>query len=332
MNQLYPIRFRPMLKETLWGGTAFRERSGRKAKTEARIGESWEICGMPAASSVVANGFLKGNSLEEISEIYMDELLGESVYDKYGTEFPLLIKFIDAADRLSIQVHPDDRLASERHHAWGKTEMWYVIDAKPGAVIYTGFRKKTTKEEYLQHLAGKKLSELINVTPVRPGDVFFIPAGMVHAIGAGVFLAEIQQTSDVTYRIYDWDRVDSNGKPRELHTALALDAINFSLDSNNLIRHEPELNRTVLLAESPYFHTSLIMFDRPIIKDYSLTDSFVIYICTSSMAVIECNGLSEEIRAGETLLIPASADSVTIIPRETATLIEVFVPLKSKTK
>lgn len=332
MNSLYPIRFRPVLKETLWGGTALRERFGRKANPEARIGESWEICGMPGASSVVANGFLKGNTLEEISEIYMDELLGEYVYGKYGTEFPLLVKFIDASDRLSIQVHPDDRLASERHHAWGKTEMWYVIDAEPGAVIYTGFRKKTTREEYLEYLSAKKVAELVNATPVKPGDVFFIPAGMVHAIGAGVMLAEIQQTSDVTYRIYDWDRVDASGRPREMHTSLALDAINFSLDNNNLIKPVPELNRTVLLVESPYFHTSLIMFDRPIIKDYSLTDSFIIYICTASMAVIECNGRSEEIRAGETLLIPASADSVTIIPRETATLIEVFMPQKSKTK
>lgn len=332
MSSLYPIRFRPILKETLWGGTALRERFGKKAKAGAAIGESWEICGMPGASSVVTNGFLKGNTLEEIAEIYMDELLGESVYGKYGNEFPLLIKFIDACDRLSIQVHPDDRLASERHHAWGKTEMWYVIDAAPDAVIYTGFRKKTSKEEYLDHLTGKTLDQLINDTPVSPGDVFFIPAGMVHAIGKGVLLAEIQQTSDVTYRIYDWDRLDSRGLPREMHTALALDAINFSLDSNNLIRTEPELNATVLLAESQYFHTSIIRFDRPIIKDYSLTDSFIIYICTSSMAVIGCNGSQEEIRAGETLLIPASADSVTIIPRETATLLEIFVPQKNKPK
>ena len=330
MNSLYPLRFKPVLKETLWGGSALKERYGKKARAGSMIGESWEITGMPGLSSVASNGFLKGNTLEEIAEVYMDELLGESVYEKYGTEFPLLIKFIDANDRLSIQVHPDDRLAAERHHAWGKTEMWYVLDAKPGAVIYTGFKRKVTKEEYLDHLAAKKLDQLINTTPVSAGDVFFIPAGMVHAIGAGVLLAEIQQTSDVTYRIYDWDRVDASGKPREMHTSLALDAINFNLGSNNLLQKKPELNKTILLAESPYFRTSLIMFDSPIIKDYSLTDSFVIYICTASMAVIECFGHKEEIRAGETILIPASADSVTIIPRETATLLEVFVPKKQK--
>ncbi len=326
MKPLYPIRFRPVLKETMWGGNALKERFRKKAAAGALIGESWEITGMTDDSSMVANGYLKGNTLEEIAEVYMDELLGESVYDRYGTEFPLLIKIIDANDRLSIQVHPDDRLAEERHHAWGKTEMWYVIDAKPGAVIYTGFRKKITREEYLERLAAKTLEETINVTPVRAGDAFFIPAGMVHAIGAGVLLAEIQQTSDVTYRIYDWDRTDASGKPREMHTALALDAINFNLDTNNLIRKEPELNRTVLLAESPYFRTGLIRFDSPIIKDYSLTDSFVIYLCTESMVVVECFGHREEIRAGETVLIPASADNVVIIPQGTATLLEVFVP------
>lgn len=329
MNSLYPLRFKPVLKETLWGGSALRERFGKKAFEGTTTGESWEINGMTGISSLVANGFLKGNSLEEITEVYMGDLVGDSVYEKFGNEFPLLIKLIDARDTLSIQVHPDDRLSSERHHAWGKTEMWYVIDAEPGAVIYTGFRKKTSKEEYLAALAEGRMAGLINVTPVSPGDVFFIPAGLVHAIGAGVILAEIQQTSDVTYRIYDWDRVDESGKPREMHTDLALDAINFDLDKSNLIRIPAELNQTVVLAECEYFHTSLIQFDRPVIKDYSLTDSFVIYICTKSMAAVECYGQIEEINEGETLLIPASADSVTLIPQGTAILLEVFIPQKN---
>ncbi|MDZ7634826.1 MAG: type I phosphomannose isomerase catalytic subunit [Bacteroidales bacterium] len=328
MSSLYPIRFKPVLKETLWGGSALRERYGKKAKPGAVIGESWEISGMPGASSVVANGFLRGNTLEELTEIFMGDIVGETVFEKYGNEFPLLIKIIDAHDKLSIQVHPDDRLSSERHHAWGKTEMWYVIDAAPGAVIYTGFRKKTTKEEYLEHLTGKRLADLINVTPVARGDVFFIPAGMVHAIGAGVVLAEIQQTSDVTYRIYDWDRVDPSGTPREMHTALALDAINFNLASSNLIKKAPQVNQPVMLAECPYFRTSLLQIDSPVIKDYSLTDSFIIYICTENMAVIECFGHSEVLKAGETLLVPAAADSVTLIPQGTSTLLEVFIPQK----
>lgn len=330
MSSLYPIRFKPVLKETLWGGSALRERYGKRARAGTLIGESWEISGMPGASSVVANGFLKGNTLEEITEVYMGDIVGEAVFEKYGNEFPLLVKFIDARNRLSIQVHPDDRLAAERHHAWGKTEMWYVIDAAPGAVIYTGFRKKTTKEEYLEHLSSKRLEELINVTEVSRGDVFFIPAGMVHAIGAGVLLTELQQNSDVTYRIYDWDRTDASGKPREMHTALALDAINFSLDTTNLIKKTPQLNQPVMLAECPWFRTSLLRIDSPVIKDYSLTDSFIIYICTESMAIVECFGQREELKAGETLLIPASADSVTLIPQGTVTLLEAFVPQKRK--
>jgi mannose-6-phosphate isomerase len=327
-DSLYPIRFRPVLKETLWGGSALKDRFGKRAKAGTTIGESWEISSIRGEASVVSNGFLKGNTLEEITEVYMGDLVGDAVWEKFGIEFPLLIKFIDARDRLSIQVHPDDRLSAERHHAWGKTEMWYVIDASPGAVIYTGFKKKTTREEFLSHLAGKRLEDLINTTQVSCGDVFFIPAGMVHAIGAGVLLTEIQQTSDVTYRIYDWDRVDATGKPREMHTTLALDAINFSLDSTNLIKKSPVMNQPVKLAECPWFHTSLLQVDKPVIKDYSLTDSFIIYIGLESMAVIECFGKQEVLRAGETLLIPALADSVVLIPKGTATLLEVFVPQK----
>jgi mannose-6-phosphate isomerase len=326
MSTLYPIRFRPILKETLWGGSTLRERFGKKADADARVGESWEINGITGASSVADNGFLKGNSLEEIAEVYMGDLIGDHVWDKYAREFPLLVKLIDARDTLSIQVHPDDSLASERHHAWGKTEMWYVIDAEPGALIYTGFRKKTGREEYLAHLADSTVAGIINATPVFPGDAFFIPAGTVHAIGAGVLLAEIQQTSDVTYRIYDWDRVDDDGRPREMHTELALDAIDFDRDDTGLIRITPEINQAVMLAECEYFRTSLLQFDRPLIKDLSLTDSFVIYICTGSMAVIDCLGHTEEVRAGETILIPASADSVTLIPQGSATLLEVYIP------
>jgi mannose-6-phosphate isomerase len=329
MNSLYPIRFKPLLKETIWGGSTLKERFGKAAKPGTLVGESWEINGMTRSSSVVANGFLKGNTLEEILEVYMGDLVGDIVYEKYGNEFPLLIKFIDAHDTLSIQVHPDNKLASERHHAWGKTEMWYVIDATPGAIIYTGFRKKITREEYLIHLNNRTLAGLINATPVKAGDVFFVPAGMVHAIGAGVLLTEIQQTSDVTYRIYDWDRVDASGKPREIHTDLALDAIDFDLDRSNLIRKTPEMNHTVMLADCEYFHTSLVRIDRPVIKDFSLTDSFVIYICTQSMVVIDCDGHQEELKAGETILVPASSESVALIPRGTATLLEVYIPKKT---
>ena len=330
MSTLYPIKFKPVLKEAIWGGSALHEKFGKESRPGHLIGESWEVNGMSGESSVVANGFLKGNTLEEIIEIYMGDMVGDGPYEKYGNEFPLLIKFIDAHETLSIQVHPDDQLAYDRHHAWGKTEMWYIIDAAAEALIYTGFKNKTTKEEYLRYLDNKTLGDLINTTIVRPGDSFFIPAGMVHAIGAGVMLTEIQQTSDITYRIYDWDRVDATGKPREMHTELALDAINFDLNDTGLIRHEPLLNHPVTLAECKYFRTNLLQIDCPIIKDYSLTDSFIIYICTKGMVLVECFGNTEKIHAGETILIPSSSDSVTLIPAGTATLLEVFIPEKTK--
>ena len=327
---LYPIKFKPRLKEKLWGGKSLGLFYGKKASGIKNIGESWEITGLSGESSIIANGFLKGNSLEEIIEIYMGDLVGDEVYNKYGAEFPLLIKIIDACDTLSVQVHPGDELAAERHHAWGKTEMWYILEASDDAVIYTGFKEKVTREEYLIHLQQKSVSDLINVTPVKAGDVFFIPAGMVHAIGAGIILAEIQQTSDITYRIFDWDRKDSEGNPRELHTELALDAINFDLTDTGLTRKQAVVNQPLILAECNYFKTSLLKIDSPVIKDYSLTDSSVIYLCTESSVVVECSGKSEMIVKGETLLIPASVEKVSLIPVGEASLLEIITLTKNK--
>ncbi len=328
MNTLYPIKFKPVLKETIWGGKNLQSRFSKDGKPGKKIGESWEINGMNGESSVVTNGFLKGNSLEEIIEVFMGDLIGDEPYERFGNEFPLLIKFIDASETLSIQVHPDDRLAMERHHAWGKTEMWYIIDSERDSLIYTGFKRKTSKEEYQKHLDNKTIPDLVNKTPVKPGDSFFIPAGMVHAIGAGVILTEIQETSDITYRIYYWDRTDKSGRSREMHSELALDAINFDMADTGLIRKEPVLNQSVTLAECSYFHTRLLKIDSPVIKDYSLTDSFIIYICISSAILVECFGNTEKLVAGETVLIPAAADSVTLIPIGAATILEVYIPLK----
>lgn len=325
-QNLYPLKFKPRLKEMLWGGKSLKINYGKNAAEGKKIGESWEISGFKGDISVVANGFLKGNSLEEILEVYMGDIVGDTVFEKYGTEFPLLIKLIDANDILSVQVHPDNKLAAERHHAWGKTEMWYVLEATDNAIIFTGFKRKTSKEDYLEYLQQNRINELINVTPVKAGDVFFIPAGMVHAIGAGVLLAEIQQTSDITYRIYDWDRKDADGKSRQLHTELALDAINFDMTDNGLIRKEPVINQSVELKSCDYFKTNLLQIDSPIIKDYSLTDSFVIYICTSGQVIIECFGKQETLIKGETILIPAAAESVSIIPAGKVSLLEIFIP------
>lgn len=324
MNELYPLKFKPVLKERIWGGSKLKTLFNKEGKC-TNCGESWELSAVEGDISVVSNGFLKGNDLAELVEIYMGDLVGDSVYDRFGLEFPLLIKFIDANDDLSIQVHPDDELAMERHESYGKTEMWVVMQAEKGAQLISGFNKKVTKNEYLNHLHNKTLKSILNSEPVKEDDVFFIPAGRVHAIGAGILLAEIQQTSDITYRIYDWDRVDASGKPRELHTDLALDAIDYNHYSDYKTKYELIPNKTVNIADCPYFTTNILSFDKPLEKDYTLIDSFVIYICLSGKFQIKTEGGTETMKAGETVLIPAALKNLNFIPEEQSKILEVYI-------
>ncbi|MDF1549873.1 MAG: class I mannose-6-phosphate isomerase, partial [Bacteroidales bacterium] len=254
---LYPLKFAPVLKEKIWGGQKLSELLGKKARNDTKIGESWEISCVAGDISKVSNGFLEGNSLQELIEVYMSDLIGEQVYLKFGEEFPLLIKFIDAQDVLSIQVHPDDEVAKERHNAYGKTEMWYVLQADEDAELISGFKNDTDKQTYLTALQSGNLSELLNAEKVKEGDVFFIPAGRVHAIGRGIMLAEIQQTSDITYRIYDWGRVDDDGKPRELHTELAKDVIDFKACDSYRTDYKLVKNETKNLVSCKYFVTNI---------------------------------------------------------------------------
>ncbi len=212
MAELYPLRFEPVLKEKIWGGSALVAKYGKNGEGLRNVGESWEISAVAGNLSVVTNGFLAGNNIEEIIEVYMGDLTGEAIFDKFGNEFPLLIKLIEAREDLSVQVHPGNELARERHNAYGKTEMWYILESQKGARIYTGFSKPVAREEYLNALKNNTIQDLLNVETADPGDAFFTPAGRIHAIGAGVVLAEIQQTSDITYRIYDWGR---NNKERK---------------------------------------------------------------------------------------------------------------------
>jgi len=234
MNTLYPIKFQPILKDKIWGGPRLKDILNKSTESD-KCGESWEISSVQGNLSIVRNGFLTGNNLQELIEVYMGDLVGDKIYSLFGIEFPLLIKFIDANDILSVQVHPDDELARVRHDAYGKTEMWYIIDAEENAELIAGFNRDLNRETYIRHLQGKTLKEILNFEKVRKGDVFFTPAGRVHAVGAGILLAEIQQTSDITYRIYDWERVDDKGNPRELHTELALDALDFKFIHSSFI-------------------------------------------------------------------------------------------------
>jgi mannose-6-phosphate isomerase len=325
MDQLYPLKFKPILKERIWGGSRLKEIFGKKSSIE-KCGESWELSAVQGEVSVVTNGFLKDNSLEEIIEIYMGDLVGEKVYDLFGMEFPLLIKFIDANDNLSIQVHPNDDLALQRHDSYGKTEMWYVMESKPGAQLISGFNKPVSKEEYLQSVENNTLESILNKVDVISGDSFFIPAGRVHAIGAGILLAEIQQTSDVTYRIYDYNRKDANSKTRELHTDLAVDAIDYSFEKNVKTSYSDIPNQPVKLASCVYFTTQKIVLTKAIIRDFSNLDSFVIYICCSGKLNIQYEGNEKlSVVAGETVLIPALIAEIALIPEENCVLLEVFI-------
>ncbi|MCY1633010.1 type I phosphomannose isomerase catalytic subunit [Marinifilum sp. D737] len=323
---LYPLKFQPILKDKIWGGSKLKTVLNKDFSPLPNAGESWEISGVEGDISVVSNGNLAGNDLEELIEVYMGDLVGDKVYDQFGMEFPLLIKFIDANDVLSIQVHPDDELSKERHNAFGKTEMWYVIEADKGSELIVGFNQEVDKAKYVAKLEEGKLEEILNNEPVKKGSCFFIPAGRVHAIGKGILLAEIQQTSDVTYRMYDWNRTDDQGNPRELHTELAVDAIDYSFEKKYKTDYETEINKTKELVRCPYFTTNTLEFDKQIEKDYSQLDSFVIYMCLDGDFTIESeDGITTEVAKGETVLIPAALENVILFPKGKTEILEVYI-------
>lgn len=325
MSELYPLKFEPVLKEKIWGGASLVTRLHKRADSLVRYGESWEISAVSDNISVVSNGFLAGNNLEELIEVYMGDITGDVVFEKFGNEFPLLIKFVEARENLSIQVHPGNDLAKKRHKAFGKTEMWYIIDSEKNSKIYRGFKVPVNNNIYTDALKKGELIKLLNVETPLPGDVFFIPAGTIHSIGAGILFAEIQQTSDITYRIFDWNRKGLNGKPRELHTDLALDAIDYNISGKSKISGKLNHNKTENLVNCEFFTTNIISFNEEIEKDYNLIDSFVIYICTEGEFLIRWDGNSEPVQKGETVLLPAMIKEVTLEPSIDSTLLEVFI-------
>jgi mannose-6-phosphate isomerase len=325
MSDLYPLKFETVLKEKVWGGTALVDRFNKKPFNPNPVGESWEISAIADNQSVVSNGFLAGNNIEELIEVYMGDITGDVIFEKYGNEFPLLIKIIEARQDLSIQVHPGDSLAKERHKAYGKTEMWFILEADAGARIFTGFKEGVTKEMYEEAVKNGTLAELLNVENPQPGDTFFTPAGRIHAIGAGTVLAEIQQTSDITYRIFDWNRKSTGSEIRELHTELALDAIDFGASGKNKIRIEADLNKSVNLVSCEYFNTDLLWLSKSVRKEYYNIDSFVIYICTEGEFLIKWDDSTEMVSKGETVLLPAMIKEVILEPLGEAKLLEVYI-------
>ncbi len=326
MNRLYPMKFEPQVLDKIWGGSKLKDKLN-KTNASDEAGESWEISGYEGLVSELSNGFLAGNNLEELIEVYMGDLVGDRVFEQFGSKFPLLIKFIDANDVLSIQVHPDDEMGKARHNSFGKTEMWYVLQADEGSELIVGFNRKVNKDIYLKQLKEKKLMSILNAEPVKKGDVFFMPAGRVHAIGSGILLAEIQQTSDLTYRIYDFDRKDPEGNYRELHTDEAVDAIDYDFYPKYKSDYQDLVNAPTEIVSCKYFTTNKLNLNSQVSRDISQLDCFVIYMCIGGAFTIQYyENETISIKKGETILIPASLTHFNLLPLDRVELLEIYIP------
>lgn len=318
--KLYPLTFKPIIKERIWGGSKLNTFLNKELSIE-NAGESWELSSVSNDISIVNNGELKGKNLNEVIALNPESLLGKEVVEKFGNEFPLLFKFLDANKDLSVQLHPNDELAKTRHNSFGKTEMWYVMQADEGARIIVGFKEKSSQEEYLHHLENNSIVSLLNEIPVKEGDVFLLETGTIHAIGSGVVIAEIQQTSDVTYRIYDWDRVDANGKSRELHTELALEAINYKVVDSK-IKYSLKNNERNTCVEHTYFTTNIISLSSNF-KWEKRKESFTVLMCTEGDFSIHLDDNVFHYKKGDTVLIPAEIEIFNIHGK--ATVLEISI-------
>lgn len=307
-----PLKFNALLKSTLWGGDKIIPFKHLDIQQE-NVGESWEISGVKGNETIVADGPYAGKKLNELVEELKGKLVGEDNYQRFGNEFPLLIKFIDARQDLSIQVHPTDEIAKMQGKERGKTEMWYLMDSDKDATLLCGLKKKITPEEYAQMVENDTIVDAIDRYEVKEGDCFFLPAGRIHAIGTGCFLAEIQQTSDVTYRIYDFKRKDKDGNYRQLHTKEAAECINYNVESNYRTDYTPVKNQGVSLVQCPYFNTAVYDLNEPMTIDYSELDSFVILIGVKGNATITDNeGNTFTLQAGESVLVPATTETLKV--------------------
>ena len=321
-DSLYPLKFQPILKERIWGGKKLKTYLN-KITDSPIIGESWEISNVENDVSIVSNGYLKGQSLRELLYKYGSDLVGRKNYERFGDQFPLLIKFIDAKEDLSIQLHPDDSLAKKRHNSFGKTEMWYVMQANEASYLIVGFNQEMNKQTYLKHLRRKTLKDILNFDKVKQGDTYLIEAGRIHAIGAGVLLAEIQQTSNITYRVYDWDRVDKDGNKRELHNDLAMDAIDFEMENDFRVQYNSVENVSNPMVKNPYFTTNYLQITTQLKKE-NTHDSFIIYMCVNGGVSIITGNHIEILKKGETLLLPAKIKDYQLVS-DNAELLEVYV-------
>nr|WP_294788131.1 type I phosphomannose isomerase catalytic subunit [uncultured Flavobacterium sp.] len=319
-QNLYPLQFEPILKERIWGGEKLKTILNKPIVSKI-TGESWELSTVEGDVSVVANGDLKGKSLMDLIDETPDAVLGTKVYERFGKQFPLLFKYLDAREDLSIQVHPNDKLAKERHNSFGKTEMWYVMQADADARIIVGFKEDSSKEEYLKHLNDNTLVSILDDVKAKSGDVFFLETGTVHAIGAGLVVAEIQQTSDITYRLYDFDRVDAQGNKRELHVDLALDAINYNKVETQK-KYDDKVNASNTVVDCPYFTTNFLPLEGKleVVKN---GHSFTVYMCIEGDFEIEYNGFKNTYKKGDTVLVPAAINAFSLTGN--ASILEIYI-------
>lgn len=318
--KIYPLQFQPILKDRIWGGTKLKTYLNKPITSEI-TGESWEISTVENDVSVIANGIFKGKSLNELINEFPEEVLGTKVYKQFGKQFPLLFKYLDAREDLSIQVHPNDELASKRHNSFGKTEMWYVMQADDNAQLIVGFKEKSSPDQYLKSLENNSIIDLLDVKKVKQGDVFFLETGTVHAIGAGTVIAEIQQTSDITYRIYDFDRVDANGNTRELHVDLALNAINYNVVDAQKEYSKVE-NFSNEIVNCQYFTTNFIPLDGEMRFDKN-KESFTVYMCVEGSFELIYEEEKYEYKTGDTILIPAEITEFEI--KGKASVLEIYI-------
>lgn len=325
MQALYPFRFKTIFKDKIWGGNKIKSYLGKDFDPLPNCGETWEISGVKSDVSVIDNGPLAGHNLAGILADYKQQLLGEKNYKRFGNEFPLLVKFIDANEDLSIQVHPDDELARKRHNSFGKTEMWYVIEADPGSTLISGFNQPLDEATYLEKFNSGHLTDILNKENVAAGDVFFLPAGRVHTIGKGLLIAEIQQTSDITYRIYDFDRVDDKGQKRELHVEEALAAIDYKFYDHYKSPYPRTKNEAVEVATCDYFTTNVLDFSESTERDYSSLDSFVIHVCVEGNYILKYENDAIAVNMGDCILIPATVKQVELETEQGFKILESYI-------
>jgi mannose-6-phosphate isomerase len=325
---LYPLKFNPIFKDKIWGGRKIKEVLGMDYGPLPNCGEVWLLSGIWDEQSTIANGDFEGDEINDLVETFMGDLVGESVFDKYGEQFPLLLKIIDANDWLSIQVHPDDELAEKRGLGNGKTEMWYVMQADENAKLVMGFNREMTRMDYVKVMENNTLRDVLNYEQVKSGDVFFIPAGRVHALGPDIMVAEIQQTSDTTYRIYDWDRINEAGMSRELHIPQSVEAIDFGIPDRYKTEVPDVMNKTVPVVDCQYFVTNLLQLQGEMEKDYSNLDSFVILIALEGNFSLKWENGAIFVNQGECVLIPNLIKKVAIRAEKYCKLLEVYCQIE----